>query len=100
MLIDFDEPIRDVRNEPVKESMTIGTCAVSALQHLYQDEAVTPEVKVRRFKLALRIAGATEPLALGNDDVAMIKTVVGKYWNSMCVYRVFEAVDPEGLKAI
>lgn len=102
-MIDFATPIRDVTGKLVKtdgDAMTLGTCATAALLHLFPNENdLSPDVKVKRFKLALRIAQATEPLALSADEVTTLKTVVGKFWNPLVVGRVFEAVDPEGMKA-
>jgi hypothetical protein len=101
MMTDFDEPIRDLTGKAVKTddaAMTIGTCAVAALQHLFPGEDATPEIKVKRFKLALRIAQAVEPIGLSADEVTTLKTVVGKFWNPLVVGRVFEAVDPESMK--
>jgi len=99
MNIDFDAPILDFKGTPVPEGMTVGSCAIAALQHLYQGEEITPDVKVKRFKLAVRIAQADLPLSLTADDVSVIKTVVGKYWNPLVVGRVFEAIDPESMRA-
>lgn len=97
-MIDFSKPILDVHGKVQSDEITIGSCAIAALQHLYQNEEVGADVKVKRFKLAVRIAQATEPLPLSADDVTTIKTVVGKYWNPLVVGRVFEAIDPEGMK--
>lgn len=97
-MIDFSKPILDVHGKVQSDEITVGSCAIAALQHLYQNEEVGADVKVKRFKLAVRIAQATEPLPLSADDVTTIKTVVGKYWNPLVVGRVFEAIDPEGMK--
>jgi hypothetical protein len=101
MMIDFDEPIRSLDGTNVKadEALTVGSCSIAALQQIFQGEDATAEIKVKRFKLALRIADASEPIALSNDEVATLKLVVGKFWNPLVVGRVFEAVDPEGMKA-
>lgn len=100
MMVDFEEAIRDVKGQPVKvdnETMTIGSCCVAALQQMFQNEDPPAETKVKRFKLAVRIAQATAPMALSNDDVSVIKLVVGKFWNPIVVGRVFEALDPAGM---
>jgi hypothetical protein len=103
MLVDFDEPVRDLAGKPVKpdsdEPMTLGTCAIGALQHLFVGEDASEQVKVRRFKLAVRIAQATQPLELSNDEVTTLKLVVGKFWNPLVVGRLFQAIDPESMKA-
>jgi hypothetical protein len=101
-MIDFDEPIRDLTGKPVRtddQAMTIGTCALAALQAVFPGEDASPTVKVERFKLAVRIAQATEPIALSNEEITILKLVVGKLWNPLVVGRVYQAVDPEGMKA-
>jgi|SRR5262245_17335428 len=101
-MIDFDDVIRDLKGVPIKpdndQPMTIGSCSVAALQHLYPNEDVTPEVKVKRFKLALKITQADQPIALSNDEVSTLKVVVGKFWNPLVLGRIYEAIDPEGMK--
>lgn len=100
MMIDFATPIRDLKGLPVKvdgEDMTLGSVSIAALQQMFQNEDASAEVKVKRFKIAVRIANATAPLALTVDDVTIIKGVVGKFWNAIVVGRVFEALDPASM---
>lgn len=98
-MIDFSKPITDVHGKVQSDDMTIGTCAIAALQHLYQNEDIGADVKVKRFKLAVKIAQADAPMSLSADDISVIKLVVGKYWNPLVVGRVFEAIDPASMKA-
>jgi len=101
-MIDFDEPIRDLTGKPVKlddQLMTVGSCSLQALLHIFQNEDATPEIKVKRFKLALRISQTDQPIGLSADEVQTLKTPVGKYWNPLVVGRVYEAVDPESMRA-
>ena len=104
MLIDFDEPIRDLKGKPVSpgenEVMTLGSCCVAALQHLYPGEDATEMVKARRFKLAVRISAANHPIELSNDEVATLKVPVAKFWNPLVMGKIYEAIDPEGLRAL
>lgn len=97
MTIDFSKTVLDLYGKPVGEEMTIGTCCIAALTHLYQGEDADAALKVKRFKIAVKISGDMT-LSLSADDVSAIKTVVGKYWNPLVVGRVFEAIDPEGMK--
>lgn len=99
-MIDFDTPIRDLAGKVVlvdNEPMTFGTCSLAALQQLYPNEDATPELKVARFKLAVKIAGAKEPFKLTTDEAVVLKAVVGKFWNPLVVGRIFEAVDPASM---
>lgn len=95
--------ICDLKGKPVAidgKEMSLEDACVSALVHLYQGEDIGPDVKAKRFKLAVRISNAENMPPLSADEVQMIKTVVGKYWNPLVVGRVIEAIDPEGFKQL
>jgi len=93
--------ICDLTGKPVTidgKQMSLEDCCTAALVHLYPNEDIGPEVKAKRFKLAVRIAQSDSMPPLSADDVQALKTVVGKYWNPLVVGRVFELIDPEGFK--
>jgi hypothetical protein len=95
--------ICDLKGAPVRidgKAMTVEDCCTAALVHLFPNEDVTADVKAKRFKLAVRISQAETMPPLAADDVQVIKTVVGKYWNPLVVGRVLEVIDPEGLKSL
>lgn len=97
-MIDFSKPVLDLTNKPVSEEMTIGTCCIAALTQIFQGEEADATVKVKRFKIAVKISGDTA-VSLTADEIAAVKLVVGKYWNPLVVGRVFEAIDPASMKA-
>jgi hypothetical protein len=95
--------VLDLKGHPVAidgKPMTVEDCCTAALVHLFPNEDVTADTKAKRFKLAVSIVQAGTMPPLSADDVQVLKTVVGKYWNPLVVGRVLEVIDPEGMKRL
>lgn len=101
-MIDFTTPMRTYKGEVVEREkgkiLTLEDCCLEALQHIFPNEEVAPEEKVKRFKLGIKIAQAPDGhLVLSNDEIALLKPLIGKFWNSLVVGRCYEVLDPVSL---
>ena len=100
---DFDAKITNVdgsalvddKGKPVE--LTVRTVALNALLAPYPDEQNLPgDIKMKRYNLAKKISeGKVDDLA--SEDVAMIKQLVNKYYQSpVTVTQAWEALERKG----
>lgn len=77
-----------------KEKLTLGLVAVTALVTPVQSEQHLPaEERFKRGELAQRIYG--KPSAdLKAEEVVMIKSVIGKLYSPLIVFRAWTLLDP------
>jgi hypothetical protein len=101
MKIDFNAPVMGLDGKPRKDGATVvllKDIAVLALDRADADDS-KPDAKekVRRGHLAQRVYGAKEPIALDVEDVALIKRLVGRvYQSTVIVATVEDMLDPQG----
>ena len=99
MKIDLTQPIFDLEGSPIPKPdgslpATLGFLAVTALQVQFDDEhKMSAEDKLSRFKIALRLSGQSSA-DLSVEEVAMIKSVIGKAFGIVIVGRAFALLDP------
>lgn len=98
MQINPSAELLDLDDKPIKENdkpVLIGSLIVQALG--VPDQADSPELKVKRFDVSLRVhraAKANEPVDLTVEEAADIKKVVGKHFAPLVVGRIYELLDP------
>jgi len=96
MRIDFDAPLLDLKGEPLIENgveVTLGAIASNALLATYRDEQdLTGEEKVKRFRLAVIARGAQD---LSVEQIVLLKKLIAKAYSPLIVGRVFELLDPQ-----
>lgn len=99
MRVDFTQVLLDTKGQPIKEDgsakdLTLQTVAETALLAVFRDEAESMQSgqKVALFKLALRCVDVAD---LKVEDVAVIKTRIGKSFGPLIVGRAFELIEPE-----
>jgi len=97
MKIDFSAVIKDLDGEAVKDGekdATLGRVACTALLASYADEQnLAAEDKVKRFRLA-EVAARGGEQEIKVDDVALIKTLIGKAFAPLIVARAYDIIEP------
>ena len=97
MKIDFSAVIKDLDGEAVKDGekdATLGRVACTALLASYADEQdLAAEDKVKRFRLA-EVAARGGEQEIKVDDVALIKTLIGKAFAPLIVGRAYDIIEP------
>jgi hypothetical protein len=97
MKIDFSAVIKDLEGDAVKDGekdATLGRVACAALLASYADEQNLPaEDKVKRFHLA-EVAAKGGEQEMKIDDVALIKTLIGKAFAPLVVGRAYDIIEP------
>jgi hypothetical protein len=92
----FDQKITDLKGIAVKDpsgtELTAQMLVANALLTDFPDEKVSGEEKFKRFKLALAVTNKAE-VDLKPEQLASIKTVVGKAYTPLIVGRLFEIID-------
>jgi hypothetical protein len=102
MKIDFNAPVKALNGEDRKDEkgdiFKLKDACVMALDRALEDEVkkLDAKEKYRRGHLAKRIYGAAEPIALDIEDIALIKGLVGKIFNSnLIITEVWDMLDPK-----
>jgi hypothetical protein len=97
MKIDFSAVIKDLDGEAVKDGekdATLGRVACTALLASYADEPnLAAEDKVKRFRLA-EVAARGGEQEMKIDDVALVKTLIGKAFAPLIVARAYDIIEP------
>jgi hypothetical protein len=97
MKIDFSAVIKDLDGDAVKDGekdATLGRVACTALLASYADEqSLVAEDKVKRFRLA-EVAARGGEQEMKIDDVALIKTLIGKAFAPLIVGRAYDIIEP------
>lgn len=104
MRINFDTVLRDLKGEPLRETpntdMTLAAACSSALLNPYPDEQnLDPKEKMRRYRMAVKIADGGE-CDLSVEEIADLKKLVGKAFAPLVVGRVYDILDPEPKDAL
>jgi hypothetical protein len=98
MKVDFDTVLRDLKGTAIKDGdgeFTLGAASATALLSPYPDEQnLDPKDKVRRYKLATKIADGGE-VDLSIEEIADLKKLIGKAFPPLVVGRAYEILDPE-----
>lgn len=99
MKVDFNTPIKDIKGVVVKngqDDLTLESIACTVLLGVAAgDENIDPKVKIRRFKLAVKLSEGKGEVDLSAEDIADLKALIGKNYAPLVVGRAFEILDPE-----
>lgn len=100
MKVNFDIVIRDLKGIAIKDGdidFRLSDVACTALLAPYPDEKdLDGKTKIRRFKLAEKIAGANGAgVDLSVEDIADLKLLIGKAYAALIVGRAYQILDPE-----
>jgi hypothetical protein len=104
MIINFNQNITDIdevdiyvnqRPDNTKgDLLTLGLASVIALQNNYQDEQnLSPDQKISRMKIALKIHKNPDPVELTVEEVAEIKKTVNKQFGTLVYFRVNQLIE-------
>ena len=97
MKINFNQPIKNIQGEEVKD-LTLKTVSVEALLATFSDEqSLSGEEKAKRYVLATRIYANSEELDLTVEEIAKIKQLIGKGYGPLIVGQAWDML--EGNKA-
>lgn len=97
LMIDGKTPMRESQDEksPV---LTLAIVAENALLASYQDETnLSGEEKLKRFRLAEKIASQKGDITLTAEEIALIKKLVAKAYNPLIVGDMVKAIDPASM---
>jgi hypothetical protein len=97
MTIDFSQRLGTITGAPLTDQgkdvpLTLAAVSVAALLADYNNEQPTADEKVRRWKLAQKIHGASE-ITLAIDDVVLIKKLIGIAYAPLVVGQAFEMLE-------
>lgn len=104
MKIDFSKELVDLKGKAINlkteagdQLLRLSDAVVEAVLGHYNDEgALDGTEKFRRYKLAIRIDGASV-VDLEVEEVAKIKQLIAKRWTPLIVGRCYELIE-EGRK--
>lgn len=99
LAVDFGSPIKQLDGSVMrtddKQVLTLDTVVENALLASYPDEqTLSGEEKVKRFKLAVRIHDQRKDPTLTADETALIKKLVAKAYNPLVVGQAWTLLDP------
>lgn len=96
---DFTLPICNLNGEPINEDgkpVTLCTVALSALLASFPDEqSLSGAEKVNRMQLALKINKRPREVDLTVEQLALLKTLIGKGFGPLAVGRAYELLEAE-----
>lgn len=100
MKINFQQPVMGLDGRPRKdgpETILLRDIAVLALDRADADDTKPDgKEKARRGHLAQRVYGAKEPIALDVEEVALIKRLIGRvYQSTVIIATVEDMLDPK-----
>lgn len=99
MKMNFDTVMTDLKGQPVMEPPKAGGPAtmlklsdvtLNALMAL--DESDNVDVKVKKFKIAMKVSQGGE-IELSPEDIVLIKSCIGKFYSPLAVGRAHELLD-------
>jgi hypothetical protein len=98
--VDFSQPLKQIDGKEFSDHATLGTVCEAALGADYPDErqqGATPALsteKYRRFLLAVKIHDHPVDPALSVEEIATIKTLVGKAYPPNIMGPAWILLDP------
>ena len=103
MKIDFSKQIMDIAGKPIKmkdgeaeRDFILRDVAVNAILTETQESAKSDgKEKVRRFRLADKIFGAAEPIALPAEDIVLLKDMIAKAYGALVTARAWDLIEPQ-----
>jgi len=99
MKVDFSQELIGYDGEPLKEGEKVITLAMiccNALMNQTEEDAKLPgEEKLRRFDLATMVYANKEPSDLKVEDIALLKTLVGKLYGPLVVGPCWKLLEGE-----
>jgi hypothetical protein len=97
MLIDLNQVLLDMNDEPIKDgdkNATLRKVAIEALVASYQDEStLSGEEKLKRFELAMKVKNTPTPIDLTVEEVGTIKKLIGKAFGVLVVGQVWNMLE-------
>lgn len=99
MLRNFDQTIKDLEGNPVKDDkenvITLKSIAIGALMASYQDEQnLSGEEKFKRYNLALKI-NAGGPVEISAEDLSDLKKLIGKGFSVLAVGQAYGLLETD-----
>ena len=104
-MIDFDATFKDLEGQDVKERImgsdnkmkesvtTLGKVSANALLAMTDDDkALSGEVKVKRYDLAIRVIKGKHSLTA--EDISEIKAAIGRHYAPIIVGQAWRMLDP------
>lgn len=92
MQINFNQPIKNLQGEEIKD-VTLKSVSVEALLAMFEDErSLSGNEKAERYVLATRIY-ANNLLDLTVEEVAKVKHLIGKGYGALIVGQAWEMLE-------
>ena len=87
----------NMTQEDGKKHIMLRDVCVSVLLNFEPQRVIKGDVKVRRYKLAIKIY-EHEEVNISSEDVSLLKELIGENWSPLIVGQAWEALDPTGDK--
>lgn len=95
--INLSKSFVDLKNKSIENEGQLFTLKDAITQCLlieFPNETPDAEDKVKRFKLAIKVNGATEDsIELSAEDISLIKKVIGKSFGALIVGQAFDFLE-------
>ena len=93
MKINFNQPIKNIQGEGIKD-LTLKTVSVESLLATFDDErSLLGEEKAKRYLLATRIYANPEDIDLTVEEISKIKQLIGKGYGPLVVGQAWEILE-------
>jgi hypothetical protein len=97
MRIDFSQRLKSIDGSELTENgkpLTLGVIAVNALLEVVpKNEDPTADVKVQRWKIAQRVAGADGDVDITVEEIVLVKRLIGVAYGPLVVGQAFEMLE-------
>ena len=86
-----------ISEDKIQKDLTLGGACINSLLYIQDEKPISGQEKLDRYELALKIK-----VALGTDkkeadlkieEIAKIKELVGKFYNTLVVGQVFKLIE-------
>jgi hypothetical protein len=92
----LNEVILDHKGNVLEKDFTYASAISTALLNLTPGENPTPEVKIKRAKLVVKLQ--RDDPSLTSEDISLIKEAVGINYAPWVVYQIYNLLDPNSVK--
>lgn len=96
MKVDFGQVFKGLEGDEIKNGgkpFTLAAAAVTALLAEFKDEQIAGQQKADRYTLALAVHGAVGEIDQPVEDVALIKTLIGKAYSPLIVGQAWKMLE-------
>ena len=98
----YGDPLKSQRKKPKKkpedpdvfEEMILKDAMVNSLLGEYEGEKLTGELKLERYRLAMKIQDAKAEIEISSKEIVLIKDLIAKSWSPLISGQAWEMIEP------